>query len=295
MADYTITSNADENITGVIPNTTNAMQFRARIPDKMALKEENSDVESHKIFITNGEADIITGEVQIPHVVGKNIIDAVNDANIDGKIVTNATNATNATNVALTATANNDGSTTIKAGTGSAKIENCINAKVADTANWANNGDLSIDNDSTNGDKIWIGKPSSKTGTSVNINNAANARYALYASSDTSKGTIEERLTNLGFREGSVLDFISGTTLKAEGKYAILQIPKITGAQNITGTLSFNSKQKITANIYGVASNNSGLKGTITIDGHSIHLVTTATAQYGGTYDLIPPIGFEIE
>lgn len=34
------------------------------------------------------------------------------------------------------------------------------------------------------------------------INDGGNAMYATYASSDTSKGTIEQRLTNLGFKEG---------------------------------------------------------------------------------------------
>lgn len=35
------------------------------------------------------------------------------------------------------------------------------------------------------------------------VNNATNADIAQYASDDISKGTIEERLTNLGFRQGS--------------------------------------------------------------------------------------------
>ena len=56
---------------------------------------------------------------------------------------------------------------------------------------------------------------------------ATNATYAKYASTDTSKGTIEERLTNLGFKEGVVtlVDYKNGTiecnSLKKQGKYVI--------------------------------------------------------------------------
>lgn len=123
VADNIITSNANENITGVIPNTIDAMQFRARIPDKMALKE-SSEVNPNMIFITDGSTDSVGDKadgVKVPHVIGKNIIEAVNAA---GAVA----NATNATNVVLTSTANDDGSTTIKAGAGSAKVENCTNA-----------------------------------------------------------------------------------------------------------------------------------------------------------------------
>lgn len=54
------------------------------------------------------------------------------------------------------------------------------------------------------------------------------ANVAMYASSDTSKGTIEERLTKLGFSEGSftLIGNVSGTTIitnsiKKQGKYVI--------------------------------------------------------------------------
>ena len=40
-------------------------------------------------------------------------------------------------------------------------------------------------------------------GTAV-VSKSINAIYAQYASTDTSKGTIEQRLTNLGFKQGSV-------------------------------------------------------------------------------------------
>ena len=184
---------------GIIDNGTRADEFRTRIPDKMVLNEAN------KIFITDGTTDSVNNK-SIPHVIGKNIIEAVNGAGAVAN-ATHAVNADNATNVVLTTTANADGSTTIKAGTGSATIENCINAKVAD---FANRGKLSIDNDSTNGDQIWIGIPPATN--AVNINNARNARYALYASPDETKGTIEERLTSLGFRTAGTANRTSSFT-----------------------------------------------------------------------------------
>ena len=57
------------------------------------------------------------------------------------------------------------------------------------------------------------------------IAQAQNATYATYASSDTSKGTIEERLTNLGFRQGAVIlgsGFTASiNTLKRQGNYVL--------------------------------------------------------------------------
>lgn len=57
------------------------------------------------------------------------------------------------------------------------------------------------------------------------------ANVAMYASSDTSKGTIEERLTKLGFSEGSFtfIGNMSGATvgtnsIKKQGKYVIANL-----------------------------------------------------------------------
>lgn len=281
---------------GIIDNGTRADEFRTRIPDKMVLNEAN------KIFITDGTTDSVNNK-SIPHVVGKNIIEAVDGAGA----VANATHADNATNVVLTTTANADGSTTIKAGTGSARVENCINAKNAD---FANRGKLSIDNDSTNGDKIWIGTPPATN--AVNINNARNARYALYASLDEAKGTIETRLedintrlTNLGFKEGSVTNFISGTTLKTQGLCAIVTIPSFQiGANssiNYTGTMSCKAKDSTTIIMYGAGIIPPGghgtpgaVKVTVQITGNTIKLTSNSAPQYGATFNSVP-IGFEVQ
>lgn len=53
------------------------------------------------------------------------------------------------------------------------------------------------------------------------------AKYAEYASEDTSKGTIEERLTRLGFREGVVENLVATAStnfLKRQGNYVIGQL-----------------------------------------------------------------------
>ena len=72
---------------GIIDNGIRADEFRTRIPDKMVLNEAN------KIFITDGTTDSVNNK-SIPHVVGKNIIEAVNGAGA----VANATHAVNADN-----------------------------------------------------------------------------------------------------------------------------------------------------------------------------------------------------
>lgn len=73
----------------------------------------------------------------------------------------------------------------------------------------------------------------------TNISNILNGTTAVhtaqYASSDTSKGTIEERLTNLGFKSGTItVSFANGVSISAEnntiyrqGNYVILPKLKI--------------------------------------------------------------------
>lgn len=60
---------------------------------------------------------------------------------------------------------------------------------------------------------------------------AQNATYATYASTDTSKGTIEERLTNLGFKTGvfsvtpsstgSIMYTVTTNIINRQGNYCI--------------------------------------------------------------------------
>ena len=61
----------------------------------------------------------------------------------------------------------------------------------------------------------------------ITVKNATNAQYAKYASDDISKGTIEERLTNMGFKQGVVEivnkynSTISVNSLKKQGKLVL--------------------------------------------------------------------------
>ena len=61
----------------------------------------------------------------------------------------------------------------------------------------------------------------------VKVPKANQATYAEYASTDTSKGTIEERLTNLGFKHGSAsvsLGSAATNSVKRQGNYCILNL-----------------------------------------------------------------------
>ena len=89
------------------------------------------------------------------------------------------------------------------------------------------------------------------------------ANVARYASSDKSKGTIEERLTKLGFSEGSftLIGNVSGTTIitnsiKKQGKYVIanLGIGPINSGQ-IYIPSQFQPKEDTTVSADGIDSN----------------------------------------
>lgn len=78
-----------------------------------------------------------------------------------------------------------------------------------------------------------------KVNDATNSDNSTNSTYALYASQDTSKGTIEERLTALGFKKGAI-DFgsssASSSTLIKSGRLVVI------GAEYITLSSSSPSR-----------------------------------------------------
>lgn len=79
-----------------------------------------------------------------------------------------------------------------------------------------------------------------KEGTSIPLK----AKIAEYASEDTTKGTIEERLTRLGFKEGSVtLSSGTATTNKItrQGNYCILNVSTTLEVMIKNGTLNIGS------------------------------------------------------
>ena len=92
------------------------------------------------------------------------------------------------------------------------------------TVTKATNADITTD--STVGDNVVKFAIGNGTVYNKTINNVANATQATYASADTSKGTIEERLTNLGFNEGdaTIVDsrFITQCHFYQEGNSTFL-------------------------------------------------------------------------
>lgn len=86
--------------------------------------------------------------------------------------------------------------------------------------------------------------------------------FAQYASEDTSKGTIEERLTTLGFKEGSViLDNNTTATinsLKKQGKYVIFNFTGDAYNSNSTITIPEDFRPKESINIVEFNGYNNG-------------------------------------
>ena len=69
--------------------------------------------------------------------------------------------------------------------------------------------------------------------------------YAEYASTDTSKGTIEERLTNLGFKSGNITNADGDVvgTITRQGNYVLANISTlITIASGGAATLTFTRR-----------------------------------------------------
>lgn len=107
---------------------------------------------------------------------------------------------------------------------------------------------------------------------------------------NTEKGTIEERLTDLGFKTGSISGtFPSGATLTKKAMYATLTIPAITvnpnSSTNYSGTMTFTSTKETKFRIYGYyVSGPSGpvsVNSQATIKGNNVSFTlsgrTTAT------------------
>lgn len=109
---------------------------------------------------------------------------------------------------------------------------------------------------------------------------------------------LDQRMSNLGFKSGSVSNFISGTTLKKQAKYAILTIPEFAIPVNqtlqYTGTISFTAKETINFSLGGISRYGSGeVHAYGTISGNTITLTTGDGGSYGSVISG-SQIGFEI-
>lgn len=103
----------------------------------------------------------------------------------------------------------------------------------------------------------------------LTVKNSTNATYCQYASQDTSKGTIEERLTNLGFKQG-VADYsnleignASVNSLKKQGKYVIFNFEancniEAGNFKYITIPTEFMPKEAIKIPVIYTSSNTTG-------------------------------------
>lgn len=123
-----------------------------------------------------------------------------------------------------------------------------------------------------------------------------NAIYAQYASSDTSKGTIEQRLTSLGFRQGSVT-FTSSTftasenVLLRQGNYVLGSIKGISNlnavylpSNGVIAHIPSEFRPKTTTQVgvivdVGVTAMNTGVSGSgatsVTLSGTSVCTIST--------------------
>lgn len=115
------------------------------------------------------------------------------------------------------------------------------------------------------------------------------ANVAMYASSDKSKGTIEERLTKLGFSEGSfeISDLVNNTTtidrntIKKQGKYVIASIAvSLPGAIKVP--VGMRPKEDTTVTASGlINSNNLVLAAAIIKTDGTIQFLDSKNNKYG--------------
>lgn len=142
------------------------------------------------------------------------------------------------------------------------------------------------------------------TSNSQTANSTLQNAAACIESLATRLSSAETKINNLGFKTGSITNFISGATLKTQGLCAIVTIPSFQiGANsniNFTGTMSCKAKDPITIIMYGASRIPAGghgtpdaVKVTLQVTGSTIKLTSDYAPQYGATFNSTP-IGFEI-
>ena len=189
----------------MIPNKTPASEYRVRTLDRNDLNDKG------KIYIGEGETTAVDGVTGVSKVTAQNIIDAIND---------------NATNKTITA-----GGFTATGAIQSATLS-CQGNIISE------NGEIIAASFKGNADSATNAANATYATSATNATNATYAIYAQYASTDRAKGTIEERLTNLGFKSGSATiksGSASPNNLYRQGNYVYGRIG-ITGA-----TLALNA------------------------------------------------------
>lgn len=128
------------------------------------------------------------------------------------------------------------------------------------------------------------------------VSKASTATIATYASSDTSKGTIEERLTNLGFKEGVFTvdgtGAIMSNQIRKQGKYVIANLQMLSASGITINSLSvppeFRPKSDTTIVMTGYVSTALGTlpsyaNATLSTDGTLTTVPITSVAQLSVT------------
>lgn len=165
----------------------------------------------------------------------------------------------------------------------------------------------------TSGEKLStsFGKINKQFDTLGTFMKADESGVKLYASSDTAKGTIEERLTNLGFKQGSV-NLASGVTaskntITRQGNYCILtlgivRVPSKYNTDILIGTISsdFLPKEKVSQSTYSLWDSGSSpdvyRDSVVSIyKNGEIKVMPNVVTDTGDIYTKINFLGYEAE
>ncbi len=126
----------------------------------------------------------------------------------------------------------------------------------------------------------------SSVGHALEADHATTATTATYASSDTSKGTIEQRLTNLGFKEGTIV-FQNSSQVHIDSSKVQCSIKR--QGNYVIGELIFLDDGA--SNYVKPTSSRDILIATIPSEFKPKEAVST-TAGYFGNYNQTPILGY---
>lgn len=300
----------------VMPDNLRSDTARASLEYKNQLKNAGDIYVGTGTKITNDEAGVLK-EIYVTE--GKNIQKALNEDifRVGGKNNIGLTNSDlsgysnnigigkdisvqNVNNIVIGNSANSSGSNTVTIGLGADNkaefgiVIGSASITPAAVSGIALGGSALVKAPNA----VQIGKGVNLVENSLQFHNTqivdgdgrVNAYIAKYASADVSKGTIEERLTNLGFKQGAVEDLLytaSDNIVKRQGNYVMGRLVGDSSSLEVIMDLSaqigvlppdFRPNQDITVeiyknvfakygNTYAQATVIIGVDGRITIEG----------------------------
>ena len=239
----------------MIPNKRPASEYRVRTLDRNDLNEKG------KIYICKGGTTTVDGVTGVYDIEAKNIITAINENATDKTIEANILSGKNGIE------SNGDIKSTKHSimvvdtnGTPLAKMDSDGNIFAA---SFKGNADSA-----TNATNATNAANATYATSATNATNATYAIYAQYASTDRAKGTIEDRLTNLGFKSGSATiasGSASPNNLYRQGNYVYGRIG-ITGATRALNATWFTLPQNFRPKTAFTTSARGQLKGMVYTD-----------------------------